>query len=337
MARKPVVTIVGPSGGDLVARLGQRLISVTITDQDGAESDELVFSVSIRPPFPAGPPKGTKYLASVGWDRNGMRLSGVYTVQNHNPTGDPESGYRMNVHCRASDFVDTMKQVDSEHFDEMTAGQIFQKVAGAAGMTAVVDPELAAIQLPYRLRWQQSRIDFCDELARELGGTMKPAGGKLVVMKRGGGRAAGGSGLPAIVVPFSDDYGFDLQIESRGAFKDIAGSWFDPVAGIEKIVKGTSIGKASRFLPVHPYGNEDLARRGGEAFAREQARKTVSGSFDMAGRPDATAEAPVKPKGYGSEIDALDLVASCVTHEITFDDSGGWVTTVEVENREGSG
>lgn len=62
----------------------------------------------------------------------------------------------------------------------------------------------------------------------------------------------------------------------------------------------------------------------------------MSGSFDMAGNPIATAEAPVVPIGFGPDIDGADLVASVVTDEITFDEDGGWITTVEVQQREQS-
>jgi uncharacterized protein len=333
MARKPVVRIIGPSGGDIVVRLGRNLVNVKTTDMAGSESDEMSFIVRVKPPFPAGPPKGVRYLCELGWEGDPFRLTGIYTVQNHSLAGDPEQGYSMTVTSRATDFLDKMKEVDSEHFDDMTVGDIFRKIAEKAGMTAIVDQTLAAVKIPYRLRWNQSHVDFASDLSAELGGTMKLAGGKLVVMARGAGRSAGGTALPVIKVPFSSSYGFEISVETRGEYKDTGGEWFDPAAGISKLQKTLGLGELSRYLPVHPFASEDEAKRAGEAGGREQARQTVSGSFDMAGNPLAIAEAPVKPSGYGDEIDGLDLVASSVTHDVTFDDSAGWVTTVEIENR----
>jgi phage protein D len=333
MARRPYARIIGPSGGDLVSRLGDRLPRLTMTDQAGSESDELVFDVRVAPPFPKGPQKGTRYLADVGWELNAMRLTGIYTVQTHTLSGNAEEGYTMSVRCRSSDFIDTMKKVDCEHFDEMSAGDMFRRIAKGGGMQAIVDEAIAEVHLPYRIRWNQSAVDFATELAEELGATVKLAGGKLVVQARGAGRAAGGRTLPTIVVPFAESYGFDITIESRGRFEEVGGEWFDPLAGIRKKETETSVGPSSVYMPVHPFASQDEAKRAGQAAGREHARKSVSGSFDMAGNPLATAEAPVKPEGFGSEIDSLDLVCSTATHEITFDDDGGWITTVEVESK----
>lgn len=332
MARRPFVSISGPSGGNLVSRLGDRLQSVTIIDQAGGESDTLTFVVSVSHPFPAGPPVGTRYRAMVGWAETGARDAGIFTVQSPSIGGDPESGYAMTVTCRAADFLDTMKKVDSEHFDEETVGGIFRKLAGEAGVSAVVDPELAAIKLPYRLRWRQPSIDFLDDLAGEVGGTMKMAAGRLLMMKRGAKRSAGGTPFPPIVVPFADCHGFDLSIEARGEFKELVGDWFDPAEGILKSEMGTGVGEASRFLPVHIFPTQEEAKRAAEAIGREHARKSATGSFTIAGNADATAEAPVRPKGFGAEIDALDIVCASATHEITFGDNGGWLTTVDVES-----
>lgn len=332
MVRTPFVSITGPSGGNLVTRLGDKLLSATIVDQAGGESDTLTFVVAVPHPFPPGPPAGTRYSASIGWSETGARHAGIYSVQTVATGGDPEGGYTMTVTCRAADFLDTMKMVESEHFDNETVGEIFQKIASRSGASAVVDPELASIKLPYRLRWKQSRIDFLDDVAAEVGGTMKPAAGKLLLMKRGAKRSASGVAFPPIIVPFERDHGFGVVIESRGEFQELAGGWFDPFEGLLKAEQGTGRGAASRFLPVHLFPSQDEAKRSAESLGREAARKSVSGSFEMAGNPNATAEAPVLPEGYGSEIDYLDIVCASATHEVNFGESGGWITTIDIES-----
>jgi len=332
MARRPFVSIIGPSGGNLVARLSDRLISATIVDQAGGESDTLTFVISISHPFPPAPPVGTRYMAAIGWSEGSARHAGIYTVQSVSIGGDAGSGYTMTVTCRSADYLDAMKTVDSEHFDNETVDKIFQQVAGRAGVSAMVDPELASIKLPYRLRWKQPPIDFLDDLATELGGTMKTAADRLLLMKRGAKRSASGAPFPPIIVPFDSQYGFDISIEARGEFKDLGGDWFDPIEGVLKSEQAVGIGSASRYLPVHLLPSQDEAKRAAEAIGREHARKSVSGFFSMAGNPHATAEAPVVPQGFGGEIDSLDIVCACATHEISFGDSGGWITTVDIES-----
>lgn len=332
MARRPFVSISGPSGGNLVSRLGDRLQATTIVDQAGGESDTLSFVVSVSHPFPAGPPVGTRYRAMIGWAETGARDAGTYTVQSSSIGGDPDSGYAMTVTCRAADFLDAMKKVDSEHFDDDTVGAIFRKLAGEAGVSAVVDPELSSIKLPYRLRWRQPSIDFLDDIAGEVGGTMKMQAGRLLMMKRGAKRSAGGTPFPPIIIPFRECYGFDISVEARGEFKELVGDWFDPLEGVLKSELGAGVGEASRFLPVHLFPTQEEAARAAEAAGREHARKSVTGSFTVGGNPDATAEAPVQPTGFGGEIDGLDIVCASATHEVTFGDNGGWLTTIDIES-----
>jgi phage protein D len=182
------------------------------------------------------------------------------------------------------------------------------------------------------VRWNQSPIDFLDDLAAEIGGTMKPAADKLLLMARGAGRSASGNPFPGIVVPFEESYGFDVVTEARGEFEQLEGDWFDPVEGIRKLAEELGIGKSSRFRPIHPLPTEEEAKLAAKSIGREHARKSVTGFFSMAGNPYATAEAPVLPRGFGSEIDSLDIVCACATHEVDFGENGGWITTIDIES-----
>lgn len=334
MARRPIVQIMGPAGRDLVGLLGSNLAGVTIVDQAGGESDTMDIRVRVSMPAPAGPAKGTRYAPSMGWDAAGLRPAGIYTVQTVTLGGDPDQGHEMVIQCRAADFVDKLKEVDSENFDEMTAGDMFSRIASRAGTTAVVDPQIASIQIPYRLRWKEPAGDFIEQLAQELGGTIKIAGGKIAVLKRGAGRSASGKALPPIRIDFADCYGFEVSIEQRGLYEKSDGGWFDVLDGIEKLEAGRGLGSLSRYLPVHIFATKEQAKLAADAAGHEEGRKSISGSFDIPGNLSATAEAPVVCSGFGPDIDGASMTAACVTHDITFDEEGGWVTTVEVENRE---
>lgn len=333
--RKPIVRIIGQSGANLFSTWsGQGLIRVSFLDNDGGEADEIEFEFSIAPPFPDSPAEGTKYRFLYGWAEHSLRDAGLFTYQSDRLGNDPESGYTMTIIARSSDFVDAEKEESSEHFDNMTAGDILRKIAAHSGKSAIVHPDIDGIKLPYRLRWRQGRSAFAQDLAAELGGTVKYANNTLLVPLRNSGQTASGSELPTIVIPFKDDQAFEISSEAKGKFKDSATGWFDPVSGIEKLFEGVSIGSASRYFSLHPARSEAEAELAGKAEIGEQARSSISGSFTTDGQVDAMAGAPVKLDGYGTSRDAADLVASSIQHEMTFDESGGWIMTVEVANRE---
>ncbi|OCP17422.1 MULTISPECIES: hypothetical protein [unclassified Ensifer] len=335
--RKPRVQVIGQSGLDLFPGWSSSsLMSVTYTDVDGGEADELEFSFSVSPPFQDSPAEGTRYRFLYGWEGQPLRDAGEFTYQSDALSGDAEGGYVMTIVARASDFIDADKAAETEHFDDMTAGEIFQSLAGRAGKQALIHPDIASVRLPYRLRFNQSLSGFANELAEELGGTLKFAGGKLLVPKRNGGQNANGRQLPTITIPFKSQHAFDIASEGRGRYQQVGTGFFDPLKGVQKLFNATSSGKASRFLGLHPARSEDEAELAGKAQSAELARGSISGSFDTDGSDEAMAGAPVRLSGFGASRDALDLVAASIAHTISFEDGGGWTMSVEVGMREGS-
>lgn len=327
--RRPIVQVMGPSGRDLVGLWGSALAGLTITDKAGYESDEAIIHIRDVPPRWSAPAKGTRYSIYVGWQTSAMALTGIYTVQRVAFSGSPDQGTTMEITCRAADFLDRMKEVDSEHFDGQTVGQIVQTLAGRMGISAVVSSAVAGISLPYRMRFQQSAGDFLTRLADDVGAVIKPQAGRLLVLKRGAGQSAGGQGLPTITVTHDPLYEFRADVEPRPEYKDVEGGWIDPKTGLRTAKKVAGGFTSSRLQLVHPYPSESEAQSGAEAAAQEHGRKSASASFSMPGRADATAECRVVASGFGADIDQVPWIASGVTHEIVPDH--GWVTTIECD------
>lgn len=323
--RKPIVEVKGPSGRNLVPLWGPALIGIQITDQAGYESDAATFAFRDFPPSWRIPPKGTKYEVKVGWQGETATLTGTYTIQVGRLRGDPDQGTIMEVVCRAADFVDKIKDVDSGHYDGKTLKDIVDDVARRMGTTAVVAPELAGIKVPYRLRFNQSHGDFLTRLGDDVGAIIKPQAGKLVVLKRGTGKSASGMALPALQVTYDPLYSFEVEIEPRSAYKAVRGAWIDPKTGKRRTKSVSGQGSGTLEL-MHPYAGEADAEAGAKSAAREQAQRTATATFEMPGNPAAVAEAPVKASGYGSDVDSVEWIASEVTHDIAPDQ--GWTTTV---------
>lgn len=335
--RKPIVMVTGPSGRDLIPFWGTTLLGITITDQAGYESDEAVLRFT-APPF-APPAKGTRYSVSAGWARNALAMTGTYSVSRVRFSGDPEQGEIMEVVCRAADFIDKMKATGSKHYDTAngfgTAGKIFRALAAEAGVPAIVASEVDGVEIPYRLRWNQSPLDFASDLADEVGAIVKPQAGKLVVLARGGGKSGSGKGLPDIAIRHDPTYAWDVEIEERSSVESAEMAWFDAKAGRLKNEKAATGRKGGRSTGMHPQSSSTEAKKGAAARAQQLSRFTGTGSFEGPGRPEAVAGAPVTCSGFGAAIDGIKWEASGITHEI--EPEGGWITTIEVQTREEAG
>lgn len=334
--RQPFLSISGAGGTNLVPQWGGAFLGVTITDQAGYESDEAVIRFR-APPF-ISPPKNAPFTIRAGWSKNALAMTGLYRFSRLSMGGDPEDGEVVEVICRAADFIDKMKQAGSKHYDSEngfgTAGKIFKALAAEAGVPAIISPEIEQLEIPYRLRWKQSPLDFATDLADEVGAVMKPQAGRLLVMARGAGLSGSGKSLPPIHIAHDPSYGWNVELEERNAHSEIEGAWFDAKKGKfapEKAALGAAGGLAS---VLHPFASKVEAKRGAASVGQQLQRYTGTGSFEGPGLPHAVAGAPVFPTGFGP-ADAIAWEASAVTHEIHPDD--GWLTIVEVETQQKAG
>ncbi len=332
--RRPIVRVKGPKTADLVAVWGDTLLSVKLHDATAHDGDTCTLVFAVRPPFPALPPKGTRYVVSVGWATVAMAKVGVYTVQRSVLGADPEGGHTLSVECRAADLSDKAKTVDSGHWDDKTLGEIVDDVAGKMGLMAKVDPALRAIKIPYRARLDQEAADFLSDLADDFGGAFKIAGDHVVMTRRGAGTSASGATLPTIAVDYASCYGFSFEFEPRGEEAESAGAWWDEEQGHwrEETDKGKGKGRLAR---PHPWPSKGEAKKGAKAKRRERQRQSATGHVEVVGDASAVAGCPVAVAGFGPDADGTAWVAEAIDHDI--DPNGGWIMTINLETKEKDG
>lgn len=328
MWRRPKLAVVNGSGLNLMGKLKGIWLEVKVTDNAGQESDKATI-LCLGPPGKFGIPKrGEVFDIYMGWADEGLVHQGSYSFQKANARGDPDGGDRISLDFKAADFVDSLKASGRQHYDEgTTLGDLVKKEAKRAGLDAVVDPALAKVKLGYRLRWDQSPIDFLNDIADDFGATVKPAGGKLVVMKRGGGTSGAGQALSPILIRKRRSFAYDIDIEPRPEAGSVAAAWQDPKSGRRKLTKV----KTGRDGPIvvlpHPYRSEIEAREASQSNAYERGNNSGTGFFESPGLPHARAEAPVVASGFGGFIDGR-WKAESVEKVITVE--GGFTTTVNV-------
>jgi hypothetical protein len=328
MWRKPILIINNAAGKNILPGLSGFWLSCKVTEQAGDESDEAEI-ICVGPPSKFGlPGRGEKFSILGGWEDEGPVMQGEFTVQKIVCGGDPEEGDRITIVLRAADYVDKLKAHVSKHYDDKTYGDIIEDVAKQAGLEAEVDDEVAKIKVPYRLRWNQSHIDFATELSEEVGAICKPAGGKLIAVKRGGGKSASGKNLTPIEIMRRKGFAYEVEIEPRPEVGDLAASWHDEKAGKRKVAKHKTGRKGPLHALPHPFRSEDEAKKAAESEAYEMGNDTGSGHFDSPGLPHAHAEAPVNVSGFGKPIDGR---WKAETVEKVWESAGGFYTTVHVK------
>lgn len=326
--RKPVVQVIGQSGSDLIPGWSQLLKSVRFTDNEGGDADEIEFEFVAQIPFQDPPADGTQYQLLYGWEGEALRDAGTFTYQSASLDGGADTGWTIKVVARSADFVSGDKDEDSEHFDDKTVGEIIKSLASRAGRSAKVHPSIANIKLPYRLRWQQSGVGFAQDLADELGGTLKLANRQWLVTMKGSGETASGTPIPPIDVPFEATFHGGLTAEAKTKYQDVQASYFDPDKGISKLEKSGGLGRSANAFALFPASFADQAKALSGARALDLGRSSISGSVTLEGSTGAMAGAPLNMSGWGG-WGGQGLIAQSIEHEFTFDDSTGWTMTIQ--------
>lgn len=310
------------------------LVSCTITDNEGEEVDTISLKLDDRGNAIALPRKGAIISARIGF-REALPLidKGRFKVTKFPIEGDVESGEFLHIEGEAVDLRKEAKGEGRKAYKDKTFGQIVREEAKAMGLEAVIPPNLDSITFDYRLRWNQSRVDFLTRLANEVGGILKPAGGKLIVQERGSGKSASGKDLPPIIILKSDCKSWSGDPSGRMEYGEVQTGWRDPKTGKLRLEKRPTGLQGPARIIREEFPDRKRALKAGEAETGRINRETGNASFVMYGRPDAQAGAPVVAEGFRSGLRG-EWRATKVTHTFEPGESGGYTTTISVKAKE---
>ncbi len=329
MWRRPLLEVRNlKSGNNILPQLKGYWIEVVIDEKDGHESDTAQIVCVFRPGLQL-PAKKDEYEIYMGWADEGLVLQGRFTVQKFSIQSEAETVPVLIIHLRAADYIDKLKADGSQDYSDpdFTFGDLMNDLASQAGVEATVDPDLAKVKIGYRLRFQQSPIDFAAEVAESIGGSVKPAAGKLIATKRGAGKSASGRNLDQIPIRYRRSMGFELEIEPRPQVGNVAAAWQDPASGRRKMVKESTGREGPIQILDHPYGSEEEAKEAAKAAAFEAGNATGTGYFDTYGRPKARAGAYCDVTEFPDVFNGV-WQAKSVRKMISADDA--FLTTINV-------
>lgn len=310
------------------------LVSCKITDNEGEEVDRISLKLDDRFNAIELPRKGAIITARIGFrERLPLIEKGQFKVTKFPIEGSVESGEFLMIEGEAVDLRKDAKGEGRKAYKKQKFGAIVQAEAKAMGLQAVVPDSLANIAFDYKLRWNQSRIDFLTRLANEIGGIVKPAGGKLIVQERGSGKSASGQDLAPIVIMREDCISWSGDPSGRMQYGEVHSTWRDAKTGKLKTEKEqTGLQGPARILREH-FPDQQRAKKAGTAEKGRINRETGNASFVMYGRPEAQAGAPVQAVDFRSGLRG-EWRATTVEHTFEPGDNGGYTSTVSVKAKE---
>ena len=314
-------------GVDIGTKFQDRLISLTITDNRGMESDALEVTLSDHDGLLNLPPKDAVIQAWIGWSNTGLVYKGLYKVKEVEHSGAPDV---LTIRATSADLKTGLKQKKERSFSNVTLEAVLQAIAFQHELDLSVHQSLAKHQI-INLIQNESDANLLTRLADEHDAMASIKNGKLLFMPKGASQTISGQDLPTYLITrdkgdshrYSNTDGGD-EITAVRAF------YYDAVQGKKlEVVYGDASNQNIKELR-HIHQDKQSATLVAKAKLADLKRTSLTFSYNLAyGNPDLIPEMTFLFDGLKEQIDEIYWLGTRITHSI--DASNGFTTALELE------
>ncbi len=310
-------------GADITALIEDRLLSLSISDAAGTDSDTAEIELDDRGYRIALPEPGAELVIWMGYRETGLVEMGTFVVDECSGQGPAST---LTIHAKAADMRGGIKAPKTQAWEDKTLGEIVDTIAARHGLRAAVAPALRAVRWAYVAQTKESDLHFLSRLAIDLDATVKPAGGALVVVPKGEGVTADGAPIPEVELSAAALSDWSWTATGRSRYASAVAEWSEPgTATVHRVETGS--GEPVLELRRR-YATEDEARRAAEAALKRAVRASGSLSATCTGfAGELMAEGVVILSGIKPELTGRWTMPR-VSHRF---DAGGLTTSFEAE------
>lgn len=304
-----------------------RLVKATIHDEGGQSSDMATFELDDARNELELPREKARVEVNLGYKETGLRPAGIFELQVPKIKGGKKGEFLI-LQAKAADLRRSLKNADLETYENTTYGAVVRKLAKRNNLETVIDPALDDVRIGFEVKIAgQSDIDFLTRLSDEFDATLKPAGGKMVAVKRGSGKSASGLTLPPLIIHKHECEEWEIEPNGRVEYSQVRGSYINQKTG-ERVEEDYDTGLEGPVLTLpDTYADKERATAAAEAEGRRLNRNTGDGFFKLYGRPEAMAEQTIVAQGFRNEVNG-EWIAGAVDQEF---DENGFFTKISIK------
>lgn len=300
-------------GEDATGPISDRLISLTVTDEDGQIADRLEITLDDRDGRIAFPQIEAVLELWLGFKGRALSYIGRYQIDGVAGEGGPDT---MIIRAAAIDLKSPIRAPRTRAWEDKSLSEIVETIAGEADLEPVVSDSIAATRWPYLAQTAESDLNFLTRIAAQLDATAKAAAGRLLVAKRGEDRTPAGD--PVEAVSIARDRlrpGWRWELGKREDYGSVEAEWSDTAGGqLRKVVRGD---EDPRRKLRHVYSTEDEATRAAEAELSMAGRAPLRIDATLAGfEPALFAGGKLDLRGLRAPL-AGEWHIDQVTHQLS--------------------
>ena len=300
------------NGANVTAQLQKDLSSISFSDEDGNQSDEITLKV-------AGSFKRPSYQDEIrlwlGYEEMTLFYCGLFLVQ----TTERDS-FGLTITATGADFSQTLKQKRDTSYEQLSLKAIAQMVAKRNNLQLKSDYD--DLQITHLSRTNEADLQFMKRLATDYNGLFSIKNNTLVFMKRTK-ESKKSDALPVFYIDKKECSNIRIKHANKTLYNACTARWHDTK---ENAVKSITAGQGDPVLQMEgQFKTPAEAKIKAEAKLASANRGTKSGSINMYGR-EIYAGGILKLSGVGEDDGEYSIKS--VNH--TF--SSGWSMSVEIEN-----
>ncbi|GAB7217086.1 hypothetical protein [Dickeya oryzae] len=164
------ITLTDASGNPQTTRnLSQRLISLSLHDVLGFESDQLSLDIDDSDGKVLMPKRGEKVSVKIGWKGKALEDKGTFVVDQVSHSGAPD---RITLSARSVNFRGDLNTPRDGSYNATTLGDIARTIAERYSLLASIDTSLANTAIVHENQSKESDLSFLCRLARKYSGTV---------------------------------------------------------------------------------------------------------------------------------------------------------------------
>jgi phage protein D len=331
---RPIWTLTA-DGTDISARLGEFLVTLSVTDKAGIDSDELTLEIADPRGEIPWPRHGAKLAVALGYAHTGAVAMGEYTVDEVELSNPPR---RWAIRARAAELRESgLKVRRTKSWEASTVGKIVSEIAAANGLIGKTAPTLASKPIARLDQTNESDLALLTRLSRQFDAIATVKVGTLLFTPRGTGQTVSGQALPAVTLRPEEVTDWRVSLADRDSYTAVEARWYDRDAAEEVVERagtpaesGSDSGASSEagvYRLRKTYTDAESAKTAAAAKLAALARGTAQLSLRLPGRTALAAESPLVLTGFGDGIDGTWILTS-VEHRL---DGNGYQTACEGE------
>lgn len=299
------------NGDDVTKALQANLVSISLSDEDGEQSDELTLRVAglwQRPSY------GDELKVWLGYMETGLAYMGMFVVQ----TTEREDNNILTITATGADFSGMKERRDAQ-YEEMSLSDIAGEIAGRHGLDVKSDCDEV---LKYVGQSGESDLAFMQRMAEQHNLVFSVKNGTLLLLKRVKNEKKSGD-LPVFEVTAKECTKLRIKHSNRQQYGSCLAVWHDTKTNQKKEV---TVGNGNPVLRmIRSFRDENEAKVKAEAALEAANRGVVGGSLTIRG-------SAIFAGGTLSLKNSIEDDGEYTIRSVSHEFGGGWETTVNFEN-----